>query len=71
MPAEMIDVESGNLDAVGYNGNTGELLVRFNSGKTAAYQAPVQVFQELLAAPSKGQYFNSAIRSLPFRYVEE
>lgn len=37
MPVEMKDVLSSNVESVGYDADTSELLVRWKSGKTSAY----------------------------------
>lgn len=57
---QMIPVSSSNLASVGYE--NGNLLVRFRSGWTYAYSnVPASVYQGLMAAPSKGKYFNANI----------
>lgn len=53
----MIPVESSMIDSVGYDEETRCLQVVFNSGKVYCYEdVPPEVFQELLAAESKGRY---------------
>lgn len=57
----MIPVSSSNLSAVGYEDTT--LYVRFHSGSTYAYfNVPENVYNGLLAAPSKGKYLASVIK---------
>ena len=56
-----IPVESDSLQAVRYE--SGELFIRFHSGKTYAYRTvPEHIYDELMAAASKGGYFNKEIR---------
>ena len=57
-------VESSTLATVGYD-QRGELLeLEFRSGAVYRYFAvPTAVHESLLAAASKGSYFNQAIRS--------
>ena len=56
-------VESTTLVAIGYDA-AGEILqLEFRSHAVYSYLGvPGSVFEELLSAPSKGRYFNGAIR---------
>lgn len=59
----VIAVESSTLAAVTYDRNRELLQLEFNS--RALYQyfgVPAAVYEGLLCAPSKGSYFNRAIR---------
>lgn len=50
-------VESSMLAAVGYDADLRALVVLYNSGKAYQYlNVPVEVYQGLLAAGSKGRY---------------
>ncbi len=50
-------VESSMLAAIGYDEKLQALVVLYNSGKAYQYrQVPVEIFQGLLAASSKGRY---------------
>jgi len=50
-------VDSSMIDSVGYDKDTKELEVGFNSGKVYVYQGvPIEEYEGLLAAGSKGQY---------------
>lgn len=50
------------IASVGYDANMETLEVEFNTGKIYQYfEVPQAVYEELLAADSKGQYMNSAI----------
>ena len=59
----MKSVYSSNVSEVGYDDETQELLVRWNSGKTSAYKGVTeeQAF-ECSQAASVGQYLNSEIK---------
>ena len=56
-------VESSTLATIAYDGNRELLQLEFNS--RAVYQyvgVPAVIYEELLRTPSKGSYFNQAIR---------
>jgi hypothetical protein len=56
-------IASSSLASVGYDGRHAVLEVEFRSGAVYRYFAvPNQVFQELLAATSKGAFLNRRIR---------
>jgi hypothetical protein len=61
---EMIFVDSSNVEAIGYDGDTQELHVRFlKSGQTYVYYAVEEwVFQGLMQVDSKGSYINATIK---------
>jgi hypothetical protein len=60
---EMRSVSSSVIEAVGYDGVSSRLTVRFLSGKTYVYLGVERArFDELMAAESKGAYFNREIR---------
>jgi len=65
------NVESSNLKSVGYDPTTRTLEIQFLSGSVYQYSGvPAGVYEALLAAPSKGQYFHRAIRlTYPFKKV--
>jgi hypothetical protein len=57
-------VESSNLRSVGYDPATQTLEIEFHSGGVYQYVGvPPSVYQDLLAAPSLGSYFQAAIRN--------
>lgn len=59
-----IAVESRTLSAVLYWPDQRHLDLRFRTGRVYRYfDVPAQCYRELLAAPSKGQYFNGCIRN--------
>ncbi len=60
----MIPVDSSNIAAIGYSDVCRVLQVDFLIGKRYRYQdVPSQVFDRFLAAPSKGRFLNSVIKS--------
>lgn len=64
-PPDPVAIESSSLANVSYDNQRAILKVEFRDG--AAYQyagVPLQIFQDLLRADSKGAYFNHRIRGL-------
>ena len=60
----MIGVNSSNVAAIGYCDVCRVLQVDFSNRKRYRYQdVPSQVFDSFLAAPSKGRFLNSVIKS--------
>ena len=64
-----VPVESSNLSEVGYEDS--ELFVKFKNNTEYKYSGvPLHVKEELLNAPSIGQYFNANIKnSYPFEKI--
>ena len=61
--------ESSNLARFGYDGNTQTLSVEFkNGGLYNYYDVPMNVFESMKHAPSKGQFLASQIKG-NFRYA--
>jgi hypothetical protein len=61
-------VDSSSIDSLGYSVANRILEVTFVRGAFYRYfEVPEQIFQEFLCAPSKGVYFNSAVRNC-FQY---
>ncbi len=59
-----IVLNSSALLGCSYDPQRELLLVRFRTGERYLYHnVPAVVIQDLLRAPSQGQYFNSAIRA--------
>ena len=59
---EMIPVESSNLKAVGYDIDESILVIEFDSGAAYEYyDVPQYVYDELMAADSKGKYAHQNI----------
>lgn len=69
-PALPCPLESTTLAAANYDGDRGQLRIDFRDGSRYAYSGvPVQLFLDLIAAPSKGAFFNHRIRGR-FVYVK-
>lgn len=59
---KLVTVESSVIHAVGYDDEAEELEVVFNSGKTyRCVGVPQTVYEELLAAESKGRFMHANI----------
>ncbi|MEC4611760.1 KTSC domain-containing protein [Tsukamurella tyrosinosolvens] len=59
----MVPVESSNIRAIGYDEDGLELWIEFNDYSTYVYGGvPSIVHDELIAAPSKGSYFNRVVK---------
>jgi KTSC domain len=59
-----IAVDSTTLAWVRYSPEACLLQLGFHTGEVYAYfEVPMQTYQELLRAPSKGRYFNLHIRN--------
>jgi hypothetical protein len=59
---KLTTVESSMIHAVGYDAETRTLEVIFNSGGIYFYDnVPPKVYEELMAAESKGSYMKHAI----------
>jgi len=61
---DMVFVDSKSIEAIGYDGATQELYIRFlKSGETYVYYSVEEwVYQELMQADSKGNYLNKNIK---------
>jgi len=58
-----LNVESTTLTRVGYDASAKLLCLEFRDRTTYQYfGVPAEVHASLMGAPSKGQYFNRAIR---------
>jgi len=61
--AKLQPVDSSVLSAIRFHEDRNILEVRFRSGRIYLYSGvPQSVYEELLAAPSLGGYFNRVIR---------
>jgi hypothetical protein len=61
----MTFVESSLIQAVGYDAERRLLEIAFTSGRAYWYaEVPPEVYQNLLAAESKGEYFLNHIREV-------
>lgn len=64
-----VPVQSSDLASVGYDPVTRILEVEFvKTGVYSYLSVPPEVYAELMAAPSKGRYFNLAIKNGPYPY---
>lgn len=66
-----ISVDSSSLQSVGYDEESETLEVEFQHGAVYQYyNCPQSTYDELMSAPSKGQFFNTYIRnSFPYSRV--
>lgn len=62
---EMTYVDSSNIEAIGYDDNAQELHVQFIGGGYYVYRAvPRQIFDDMMAAPSKGSFLNREVKGV-------
>ncbi len=62
---DMIYVDSSNVEAIGYEDAAMELHVQFVGGALYVYHdAPREVYDDLMAAPSKGSFLNRVIKGV-------
>ena len=63
-----ISVESSNIESIGYDSNSKILEIEFNNYSIYRYyEVAEDVYDELMAAPSKGKYLIAKIRDR-YRY---
>jgi hypothetical protein len=61
---ERVEVDSSNLASVGHDSGSETLEVEFKNGSVYQYyNVPDALFSELMAASSKGAFFNTYIRN--------
>lgn len=59
-----VNVESSNLDAIAYDEKSKELFVRFSNSSVYKYkEVPMPVYEQLLAAESKGRSLNTLVKA--------
>lgn len=64
-----IYVQSSAIESVAHEGET--LTVNFRNGGSYEYdRVSKETFDEFLAAPSMGRYFQANFRKLPYRKVK-
>ena len=69
VPVSSVPVNSTLIAGVGYEANSTLLHLELRDGSLYRYfGVPVEVYEGLLAAPSKGVYFNRRIRG-SFRHA--
>lgn len=60
---QLIPVNSSAISAVGYEPSTMQMFIRFKQGHTYTFcRVPQTIFDGLLAASSKGTYYDHHIR---------
>ena len=63
-------VDSSNISSIGYDEDSSTLEIEFHSGAVYQYfDVPLNVYEGLWDAGSKGQYFAQHIKGY-FRYVK-
>lgn len=62
---------SSLIKAVGYDETAGNIHVQFLDDKAFAYSATKEYYNALLAASSKGQYFNAVIKKFPSKRISD
>ncbi len=62
---EMVYVDSSNIEAIGYDSVAQDLHVRFlNGGYYIYHNVPETIFDQLMAAPSKGSFLNREVKGV-------
>jgi hypothetical protein len=62
-------VTSTDLASIGYDADSSTLEVEFCKGGVYQYfGVPADIFESLMAAPSKGSYFNQTIKKGGYSY---
>lgn len=65
---ERVQVESSNIESIGYDSDSETLEIEFiSSGLYQYYDVPEYVYGELMSADSHGIYFNANIKGT-YRY---
>lgn len=63
---EMVNVESSNIKAVGYDADAQEMVVHFTSGGKYRYsKVPADLHAQLMEAKSKGSFFQQHVVKRP------
>jgi hypothetical protein len=66
----MHPVDSSAVARIGYDAEAKEAYVEFLGGGLYAYRGvPPAVFEQLVAADSKGTFVNAVIKRYPFRKI--
>lgn len=60
---QMIPINSSAINAVGYDAETKQMVIRFRDNPLGYtfYNVPFQVFNEFMASPSRGRYYHEYI----------
>jgi hypothetical protein len=72
MPVTWLNVFSSHVNRVGYDDETGEMLVEWDSGKVSAYKGvPAETVESISKSPSVGAEIRDSIKpNHPHRYKE-
>ena len=63
MAIEWTDVDSSNIEAIGFDDEDDSLFVRFNSGQEYVYyNVPEETFEAFKDADSKGKFLNEHVK---------
>lgn len=63
-------VDSSNISSIGYDEDSNTLEIEFHSGAVYQYfDVPMNVYQAIMEASSKGQYFAQNIKGY-YRFVK-
>lgn len=66
---EMLEVESSNLKAIGYDPEARELYVDFLNNSSYVYlDVPQEIYDGFLNADSKGKYLHRAVKLAGFEF---
>lgn len=67
---EMTPVDSTNLASIGYENETATLRIDFLKGGTYDYyEVPLEIYEGLMTAGSKGEYHNLYIKKGGYSYA--
>jgi len=58
---ELVKVESSNINAIGYDGG---LIVEYKSGVKYKYDAPEEIYTQLVESMSKGSFMNQKVKGV-------
>ena len=62
---EMVYIDSSNIESIGYDDSNEELHVQFLKSTYYIYHGvPRQLYDDLLAAPSKGSFLNREVKGV-------
>ena len=71
-PVSRTAVESSNIKSVGHCAECDGIYIQFNSGGLYHYpKAGKALFDELMAAESKGKFFHAKMKKLAFKQLKE
>lgn len=63
-------VDSSAITSIGYEAATGTLEMEFRTGSIYRYDdVPEDIYRGLIAAPSKGQFFDLHVRDAGYQYT--